>query len=198
MSEHEKTDPFTLFGVWFAEAEAAEPRDANAMTLATADARGRPSARIVLLKAWDERGFVFYTNLDSRKGRELALNPRAALLFYWKSLSRQIRIEGEATVVDDAEADAYFATRPRESQLAAWASKQSAVMPEGRASFERALAEVTARFEGRAVPRPPRWSGYRLVPGHFEFWREEPFRMHDRQAFTRQADGGWEIRYLYP
>ncbi|RMD90478.1 MAG: pyridoxamine 5'-phosphate oxidase [Alphaproteobacteria bacterium] len=192
------SDPFALFESWFAEAEAQEPRDANAMILATADARGRPSARAVLLKAWDARGFVFYTNLDSRKGRELAANPQAALLFYWKSLSRQIRIEGETSLVDDAEADAYFATRPRESQLAAWASHQSEVMPEGRASFERALAEVTARFEGREVPRPPRWSGYRLAPDSFEFWREEPFRMHDRQVFARQADGGWEIRYLYP
>lgn len=192
------SDPFALFESWFAEAEAQEPRDANAMILATADARGRPSARAVLLKAWDARGFVFYTNLDSRKGRELAANPQAALLFYWKSLSRQIRIEGGTSLVDEAEADAYFATRPRESQLAAWASRQSEVMPEGRASFERALAEVGARFEGREVPRPPRWSGYRLAPDYFEFWREERFRMHDRQAFTRRADGGWEIGYLYP
>lgn len=200
-SEMEETpleEPFALFDRWYAEAQAAEPDTADAMTLATADAAGRPSARTVLLKGFDERGPVFYTNLDSRKGRELAENNRAALLFHWKGLGRQIRIEGPVTLVSEAEADAYFASRPRGSQIGAWASKQSQPMPGGRAEFEQALAEVENRFAGQDVPRPPRWSGFRLVPEAFEFWEEGQYRLHKRRQYQRRPDGGWQLRTLYP
>ncbi len=190
-------DPFALFGQWYAEAELAEPDNPNAMALATGE-RESIGVRMVLCKHWDERGFVFYTNLDSRKAHEIAANQRVCLLFYWKSLARQVRIDGLAQQIPDAEADAYFASRPRGSQLGAWASHQSAEMPGGRADFERRLEEVTRRFAGQAVPRPPFWSGYRVVPDAIEFWEEQPFRWHERRLFRRTDEGGWVMTWLYP
>jgi pyridoxamine 5'-phosphate oxidase len=190
------TDPHALFEEWLAEARQSEPNDPTAMALATADREGCPSVRMILLKGHDERGFVFYTNLDSRKGRELAENPRAALLFHWKSLRRQVRVEGPVEAVTDAEADAYFATRARESQLGAWASDQSRPL-ERRANFEDRYREMEARFEGRDVPRPPRWSGWRAVPERIEFWSDRAFRLHERRRFTR-GDSGWTEGLLYP
>ncbi|HET6182863.1 MAG TPA: pyridoxamine 5'-phosphate oxidase [Acetobacteraceae bacterium] len=191
-----ETDPFALFRAWMAEAERTEPADANAMTLATATPDGVPSARIVLLKGVDPRGFTFFTNTQSRKGEELAANPRAALLFHWKSLGRQVRIEGRAAPVSEAEADAYFATRPRISRLGAWASDQSRPLT-ARAELERRLAEQEARFPGDSVPRPPHWSGYRLEPARFEFWQDMPFRLHDRTVFAKDG-ADWRISKLFP
>ena len=188
--------PFAVFADWFAAASAAEPNDPNAMALATATADGRPGVRIVLLKAWDERGFVFYTNLDSRKGGELAANPFVQLDFHWKSLRRQVRIDGRAEPVDGPEADAYFASRPRASQLGAWASDQSRPLAD-RAAFDARLAEVTARFAGGEVPRPPRWSGFRIVPAAIEFWQDRDFRHHERTLFTRDGNC-WSAGLLYP
>jgi pyridoxamine 5'-phosphate oxidase len=188
--------PFAVFADWFAAASAAEPNDPNAMALATATADGAPGVRIVLLKAWDERGFVFYTNLDSRKGRELAANPLVQLGFHWKSLRRQVRIDGRAEPVSDTEADTYFASRPRASQLGAWASDQSAPLPD-RATFDARLAAVTARFDGVPVPRPPCWSGFRVVPSTIEFWQDRDFRHHERTLFTRLGDG-WTVGLLFP
>jgi pyridoxamine 5'-phosphate oxidase len=190
------TDPFTRFADWFAAAEASEVNDPNAMALATATPDGRPAVRIVLLKAWDARGFVFYTNLDSRKGGELAANPFVQLAFHWKSLRRQVRIDGRAKPVSDTEADAYFATRPRASQLGAWASDQSRPLAD-RAEFDARLAAVTARFADAPVPRPPRWSGFRVVPSAIEFWHDRDFRHHERELFTR-ADDGWASGWLFP
>ena len=190
------TDPFARFADWYAEARTSEPADSNAFTLATATREARPSVRIVLLKHWDERGFVFYTNLDSRKGSELAANPAVHMDFHWKSLQRQIRIDGDASLVPDAEADAYFAGRPRTSQLGAWASDQSRPLPD-RATFEDRMNEVTARFEGGDVPRPPRWSGFRVVPATIEFWQDRANRLHERTLFTRGPDG-WTSGLLYP
>jgi pyridoxamine 5'-phosphate oxidase len=190
------TDPHSLFEEWFAEARLSEPNDANAVALATADAAGRPSVRMVLLKGHDERGFVFYTNLDSRKGGELADNPRAALLFHWKSLRRQVRVEGDVEPVATAEADAYFATRSRDSQLGAWASDQSRPLA-SRALFESRYEEMRARFEGGEVPRPPRWSGFRVVPERIEFWSDRAHRLHERRLFERSGDG-WSEGLLYP
>lgn len=190
------TDPFAWFAEWMAEAEHAESGDANAMTLATATPDGRPSARIVLLKGADPRGFVFYTNSYSRKGNELSANGQAALLFHWKSLGRQIRIEGRVEPVSEAEADLYFATRARISRLGAWASDQSRVLSE-RAELERRLAETEARFPGEEVPRPPYWSGYRLAPAYFEFWQDMPYRLHDRTTFARGPEG-WSRGKLFP
>jgi pyridoxamine 5'-phosphate oxidase len=184
------------FGTWLAEAKASEPDDPNAMTLATVAASGRPAARIVLLKGWDERGFVFYTNLESRKASEIRQNAQVALLFHWKSLHRQIRIEGMVALVMDAEADAYFASRWRISKLGAWASAQSRPLP-SREVFEAKLAEVEARFPGEDVPRPANWSGWRLVPDYFEFWQDREFRLHDRLVF-KKAGEGWETGLLYP
>ncbi|MGH7118430.1 MAG: pyridoxamine 5'-phosphate oxidase [Acetobacteraceae bacterium] len=188
--------PFILFGEWFAAALAAEPRDANAMTLATSTPDGAPSARTVLLKGWDERGFVFYTNLESRKGVELAANPRAAILFYWKSLSRQIRIEGAIGPVSPHEADAYYASRPRLSRIGAWASEQSRPLAR-RADLEARVAAFEARYPADPVPRPPFWSGFRLTPVRFEFWEEQPFRLHDRRTFVRTG-ADWQPSLLYP
>jgi pyridoxamine 5'-phosphate oxidase len=189
-------DPIALFAGWLEEALKSEPNDANAMTLATVDAEGAPDARMVLLKGVDEAGFTFFTNLQSAKGRELAANPRAALVFHWKSLRRQVRVRGPVTPVSPAEADAYFATRARSSQLGAWASEQSRELPD-RLAFERRLAETGLKFGLGAVPRPPHWGGYRLAPQSIEFWRDRPFRLHERLAFER-ADGGWTVRRLYP
>lgn len=189
-------DPFALFGAWFAEAEQSEPNDPNGMTLATATQAGRPSARMVLLKGWDREGFVFYTNLQSQKGCELAANDQVALLFHWKLLRRQVRIEGSATPVTDAEADAYFATRPRLARLGAWASDQSRPL-DSRATLVARVAALEARYALGDIPRPPHWGGYRVRPVRFEFWRDMPFRLHDRTSFTRDGDG-WGLEKLYP
>jgi len=191
-------DPLRLFSAWLKEASASEPRDPTAMTLATVDADGAPNARMVLLKGLDERGFVFYTNKDSQKGRELDARPAAALMFHWKSLNRQIRIRGPAEPVTDAEADAYFATRPKQAQIGAWASKQSFPL-ESRLAFEKAVALYAAKYAIGSVPRPPRWSGYRIVPMLIEFWHDRPFRLHDRVEFRRAAlDAPWVKTRLYP
>lgn len=189
--------PFDQFRVWMAEAEAAEVNDPNAMILATATPDGRPSARTVLLKGWDERGFVFYTNKESRKGEELRRNPKAFLLFYWKSVHRQIRIEGAVEDVAEAEADAYYASRPRISRLGAWASSQSRPLAE-RAILEEKLAEAERRFPGDDIPRPGYWSGYRVQPELFEFWQDMPFRLHDRTVYSRSPTGVWTQNKLFP
>lgn len=190
------TDPFVLFDGWFAEARASEPNDSNAMVVATIGADGQPSARMVLLKGHSPEGFVFYTNLESRKAGELIAHPRAALLFHWKSLRRQIRIEGPVATVSDAEADAYFASRGRDSQLGAWASDQSRPL-DARATFEERFVAMQARFEGGPVPRPPHWSGFRVAPERIEFWQDRAHRLHERRLFVRTADG-WDEGLLYP
>jgi len=190
------TDPFALFDEWFAEARASEINDPEAMALATADATGQPAARMVLLKGHGPHGFVFYTNEQSAKGDDLAANPRAALLFHWKSLRRQVRIEGPVERVADAEADAYFATRARDSQLGAWASDQSRPL-DGRETFEQRFEQVKQRFERGEVPRPPHWRGYCVIPERIEFWLDRPHRLHERRLFTR-GDAGWAEGLLYP
>ena len=191
------TDPLVKFQDWMKEAWAHEPEDANAMTLATATPDGIPSARIVLLKGADAAGFVFYTNTQSRKGDEIAANAQAALLFHWKLLGRQIRIEGHVERVTDAEADAYFSTRPRVSRLGAWASDQSRDLPE-RTELERRLAHYEATYPSDDIPRPPHWSGYRIVPARFEFWQNMPFRLHDRTVYAKSPGNGWTVSKLYP
>ncbi len=188
--------PFQKFGEWLAKAEKTEPSDPNAMSLATISNEGKPAVRIVLLKHWDERGFVFYSNLGSRKAGNMAANPHVALLFHWKSQQQQIRIEGEVALVDDAEADAYFASRPRMSQLGAWASAQSRPLP-AREVFEDNLRAVEARFEGQPVPRPDFWSGWRVTPDYFEFWQGMDYRLHDRLVF-KKIPQGWETGRLFP
>jgi len=189
-------DPFELFGAWYTEARGTEINDSNAMALATADGAGRPAVRMVLLKGHGPDGFVFYTNRESRKAADIAANPQAALLFHWKSLRRQIRIEGGLTHVSDAESDAYFASRSRDSQLGAWASDQSRPL-DARATFEARFAEVQARFDGGTVPRPPHWGGYRLTPDRIEFWQDREHRLHERRLFVRAGDG-WDEGLLYP
>jgi pyridoxamine 5'-phosphate oxidase len=189
-------DPFALFAAWFAEARAAEPHDAEAMALATATPGGRPSVRMVLMKGHGPRGVDFYTNLDSRKGEDLAANPQATLLFHWKSLRRQVRFEGRVELLPEAAADAYFATRSRDSQIGAWASDQSRPLA-SRAEFEARYEEVKRRFDGQDVPRPPRWGGFRLKPETIEFWTDRPHRLHERRLFVRMTDG-WDECLLYP
>jgi pyridoxamine 5'-phosphate oxidase len=190
-------DPFALFRRWFAAAVAADLPEPNAMTLATATPDGTPSARVVLLKALDDRGFTFFTNYDSRKGREMAANPRVALVFLWHPLERQVRVEGTVETVTPEESDAYFAVRPLGSRLGAWASAQSAIIPD-RAFLERQHAELMAKYSDGNVPRPPHWGGYRVLPTVIEFWQGRPSRLHDRIRFTRQSDGTWKKERLAP
>ena len=189
-------DPIKLFDAWLAEARASEPNDPEAMALATADSSGRPSVRMVLLKGHGADGFTFFTNAGSDKGRDLAANPQAALLFHWKSLRRQVRVEGPVEEVGGAEADAYFATRGRDSQLGAWASDQSRPL-DRRASFEARFDAAKARFGGQDIPRPPYWTGFRVFPRRIELWEDRPHRLHHRRLFTR-TDSGWSEGLLYP
>ena len=190
------SDPFALFDLWFADAQASEPNDPNAFALATVDARGQPSVRMVLLKGHGPDGFIFYTNQQSRKASDLADAPQAAMLFHWKSLRRQVRVEGGVTTVDDATADAYFASRGRASQLGAWASDQSRILPD-RNTLEQRFSDVSERFDGVDVPRPPHWSGYLIRPDRIEFWNDGADRLHDRQVFERHGEG-WHRYLVYP
>ena len=192
----EASEPLALFEAWLAEATASEPNDPNAMALATVDADGMPDVRMVLLKGADERGFVFYTNTESAKGRELEACPKAALVLHWKSLRRQVRVRGTVTRVSDAEADAYYASRPRHSRIGAWASRQSRPL-ESRFALEKAVALVSAKHAIGEVPRPPHWTGFRIAPVQMEFWRDGAFRLHDRVQFLRNGDG-WARTRLYP
>ena len=190
-------DPIALFREWMELARAKEPEDANAFALATADKAGLPDVRMVLLKDVDARGFVFYTNLESDKGRELAENSQAAICFHWKSLRRQVRARGQVIAVSDEEADAYFATRARDSQIGAWASRQSRPL-ETRFELEREVTKYAAKFGFGKVPRPPHWSGFRIVPVRIEFWRDRPFRLHDRLVFERESGDDWRQKRLFP
>ncbi|WP_341912961.1 pyridoxamine 5'-phosphate oxidase [Ferrovibrio terrae] len=191
-------DPFALFSAWLKQAEASEPNDANAMALATADTDGLPNVRMVLLKDHDARSFVFYTNFESQKGTELLANKQAAAVFHWKSLRRQVRIRGAVSVVSDSEADAYFASRPRDSRIGAWASQQSRPL-EGRFALEAAVAKYAAKHAIGEVPRPPYWSGFRIAPSYIEFWTDKPFRLHERLVYRRaDAAAPWATEQLYP
>ena len=195
-------DPFGLFAAWFEEAEASEPNDPNAMALATVAEDGLPSLRMVLLKGYDAEGFVFYTNLESRKGEQLRAHPKAALLFHWKSLRRQVRVEGAVSPVSEAEAEAYFASRPRQSQIGAWASDQSRAM-EGRFELEKRVARYAAKYAIGKVPRPPHWSGFRIAAERIEFWQDGAFRLHDRLVYLRENGVGanevaWRTERLFP
>lgn len=191
------SEPFRLFGDWLDDATKSEINDPNGVALATVDADGMPDVRMVLLKGFDEDGFVFYTNFESAKGREIIGSMKAAMCFHWKSLRRQVRIRGNVEVVSDDEADAYFATRPRGSRIGAWASKQSRPL-ESRFALEKSVAEYTARYAVGEIPRPKHWSGFRIVPTAIEFWHDRPFRLHDRVTFSRKEDGGWDKARLYP
>ena len=190
------TDPIARFQAWLAEAETSEPNDATAMSLASVDTDGMPNVRMVLLKDVDARGFVFYTNFESAKGEELLANPKAALCFHWKSLRRQVRVQGAIEPVSDAEADAYFASRAKDSQIGAWASQQSRPLPD-RFALEKAVAVYAAKHGLGTVPRPPSWSGFRLLHERLEFWTDKPFRLHDREVFTREG-AGWTTVKLFP
>jgi len=191
-------DPVALFSAWMEEASGTEPNEANAMALASVDGAGRPDVRMVLLKHADAKGFVFYTNLESAKGRELLANPNAALCFHWKTRRRQVRVRGPVSKVSDEEADAYFATRPKDSQIGAWASAQSRPM-EGRFALEREIARYAAKYALGKVPRPPHWSGFRVTPLEIEFWRDRPFRLHDRLVYAREGEGApWRAQRLFP
>jgi pyridoxamine 5'-phosphate oxidase len=193
----ESDEPFRLFAQWLGDATSSEPNDPNGVALATVDPDGMPNVRMVLLKGFDERGFVFYTNFESAKGREILASRKAAMCFHWKSLRRQVRLRGPVEVVSDAEADEYYATRPRGSRIGAWASKQSRPL-ESRFALEKAVAEYTAKFAIGTIPRPSHWSGFRIRPSAIEFWHDRPFRLHDRLVFTRGEDGNWEKTRLYP
>ncbi|HEU4986640.1 MAG TPA: pyridoxamine 5'-phosphate oxidase [Rhizobiaceae bacterium] len=192
----ESMEPYRLFAQWLADAEKSEPNDPNAVALATVDAEGMPNVRMVLLKGFDERGFVFYTNFDSAKGQEILGQRKAAMCFHWKSLRRQVRLRGPAEIVSDEEADTYFASRPRGSRIGAWASKQSREL-ESRFALEKSVAEHTAKYAIGEIPRPSYWSGFRIVPRTIEFWHDRPFRLHDRIVFTREGEG-WAKKRLYP
>lgn len=193
----EGNNPFELFTAWFAEAEKHEPNDPNAMSVATVGEGGMPSVRILLLKGYDDKGFCFFTNTHSRKGKQLAEESKTALCFHWKSIRRQVRIEGLAQPVNEKEADEYFSSRPRGSQVGAWASLQSSPL-DNRATLEARVREFETKFEKQTVPRPPHWSGYRVVPSLIEFWQDMPFRLHDRVIFTRAASGAWQHERWYP
>src|SRR6478609_1037132 len=192
----EESEPFALFARWLKDAEGSEPNDPNAVAVATVDEHGLPNVRMVLLKGFDEQGFVFYTNFESQKGQEILGQKKAAMCFHWKSLRRQVRIRGPVEVVSEAEADAYYKTRPRGSRIGAWASKQSRPL-ESRFALEKAVAEYTARHAIGDIPRPKHWSGFRIVPQTIEFWHDRPFRLHDRVVFSRNARGGWDKTRLY-
>ena len=192
----EAGEPYKLFAAWLEDATKSEPNDPNGVALATVDPDGLPDVRMVLLKGFDTQGFVFYTNFESAKGREILSSMKAAMCFHWKSLRRQVRVRGPVEIVTDAEADAYFATRPRGSRIGAWASKQSRPL-ESRFALEKAVAEYTAKFMIGEIPRPKHWSGFRIVPSAIEFWHDRPFRLHDRIVFSK-TDGGWEKTRLYP
>lgn len=194
----EQNEPFSLFGTWLADATASEINDPNAVALATVDADGLPNVRMVLLKGFDSSGFVFYTNFESQKGQEILGQKKAAMVFHWKSLRRQVRLRGPVEVVSDAEADAYFQERPRGSRIGAWASRQSRPL-ESRFALEKAVAEVTARYGIGEIPRPPHWSGFRVKPTRIEFWKDGKFRLHDRVEFRRETpDGDWTKVRMYP
>ena len=196
MNKRGQTDPIDLFRTWLAEAEKKEINEPTSVALATADASGAPSVRMVLVRGVDQRGFVFYTNLESRKGAELEANPRAALCFHWKSLRRQVRVEGPVEQVSDAEADAYFASRDRGARISAWASDQSRPLTR-RLDLEKRVARFTAKFGLGKIPRPPHWSGFRVRPVEIEFWEQRPFRLHERVLYLRR-DGAWTRRKLFP
>jgi len=193
----ESTEPFRLFAGWLEDATRSEPNDPNAVALATVDPDGLPDVRMVLLKGFDERGFVFYTNFESAKGGEILSSMKAAMCFHWKSLRRQVRVRGPVEIVSDTEADAYYASRPRGSRIGAWASKQSRPL-ESRFALEKAVAEYTARHAIGDIPRPAHWSGFRITPSSIEFWHDRPFRLHDRIVFSHRPDGGWDKTRLYP